>query len=371
VTSITEALTQHKILGTYRSLTKLKNHTDFSSNDYLGLANNSEIRFALIKELQAGCPLGATGSRLVSGETDSHERVEQFLAQTFHAPSALLFSSGFMANLGVLSALGDLEAEFFSDELNHASLIDGIRSTKSARSIFRHNDMNDLKRLLALSTTKLKVVVTESVFSMDGDLAPISELLELARHYDACLVLDEAHATGIFGSRGLGRLEDLDSSGVHLIQIHTGGKALGGQGAFVLSSTNFRNLLINRARPFIYSTALAPLSALQIEFAIKAILEAPLQGQRLLQISENFRMQLAKIGFVSSSRSQIVPLILGSNEKVLRCQSALQAQQIDVRAIRSPTVPIGTERLRITLKSFHVEKEREDLLAALKESFKQ
>lgn len=260
---VVEALESHRKLGTYRFLHSNSARIDFSSNDYLGLSRCPRIKAKLISELEAGCPLGATGSRLLSGQTPYHERVECFLAEAFVVPSALLFSSGFMANLGVLSAFGGLGADFFSDEFNHASLVDGMRLTKVPKAIFRHNDLHHLDDLLKQSHSPLKVIVTESVFSMDGDLAPLSGLVELAEQYDAWLVVDEAHATGVFGYRGLGRIEEIGFGAHKIISIHTGGKALGGQGAFVLSNQDFREILINRARSFIFSTALSPLSALQ------------------------------------------------------------------------------------------------------------
>lgn len=347
------AIESHHALGTYRSLSPSGSTLDFASNDYLGLSQSKKIAKKLVEALAAGCPLGATGSRLLSGQTKYHEQVETFLAQTFGVSSALLFSSGFMANLGVLAVLASLDAEFFSDELNHASLVDGMRLSVRAKHIFRHNDLNHLEHLLSKSSSQLKVIVTESVFSMDGDISPLSELIQLADRFNGWLVVDEAHATGVFGDSSLGRLEDLTFDQERLISIHTGGKALGGQGAFVLSNHCFRELLINRARSFIFSTALAPLSALQIEYAVSEILSDSDHGATLLKTAKEWIQQIPSKFHASQSQSQIIPLIVGSNEGAMRAAAHLQAKGFDVRAVRSPTVRPGSERLRVTLKSYH------------------
>jgi 8-amino-7-oxononanoate synthase len=358
--ALEEALDLHRAQGTFRSLTQASSGLDFSSNDYLGLSRCPKIRRALIRELEEGCPLGATGSRLLSGHRAQHERVEAFLASTYGSGSALLFSSGFLANLGVLKALDSLGTEFFSDEKNHASLVDGMRLSGPRKQVFRHNDLNHLADLLAKSTAAVKTIVTESVFSMDGDLAPLSDLLILAERHGAWLVVDEAHATGLFG---LGRMT---AHGDRLVAVHTGGKALGGQGAYVLSSLKFRDLLINRARSFIFSTALSPLSALQIEHALRAVLAEP-KGAALLQAAEEFRAGLRKLGLKTWGSSQIVPLRLGSNERALVAATDLRQRGFDLRAVRSPAVSPGSERLRITLKSFHQPEDLRRLTGALAE----
>lgn len=368
MSEITQALDFHRAQGTYRTLRVTGALEDFSSNDYLGLSKCPKIKAQLIRALETGCPLGATGSRLLSGHTEYHERVEHFLIRAFNASAALLFSSGYMANLAVLSVLGSLESEFFSDQLNHASLIDGIRQNSAAKRIFRHNDLNHLENLLGQSRARNKVIVTESVFSMDGDLAPIAELVELSRRFNAWLVVDEAHATGVFGPKGLGCLEGIQDE--QLISIHTGGKALGGQGAFVLSSHKFRELLINRARNFIFNTALSPLSALQIEYALQDILTQPLRGARLLTRAENFKNRLPAELSTRHTQSQVIPIMMGSNDQALRVAGVLQNRGFDVRAIRSPTVRVGSERLRVTIKSAHSENVLNDFIAILTEVMK-
>jgi len=361
VTAISDVLKQHKENGTYRFLKKAESPIDFSSNDYLGLARSEPIRARLIRDLTNGCPLGATGSRLLSGQSEYHEQVEAFLAETFRVESALIFSSGYLANLGVLCAFGSLGTHFFCDELNHASLIDGARLTRANKTVFRHNDLADLEKQLHSTAAHTKVIVSESVFSMDGGFAPLEEIRELASRFDAWVVIDEAHATGAFGDRSLGLLDHRDWS--QLISIHTGGKSLGGQGAFVLSDKTFRELMINRSRSFIYNTALSPLHTLQIQYAIETILEQPELAQTLRRNSQHCRNLLASL---TESTSQILAVHIGSNEKAIHVASELQNRGFDVRAIRSPTVPVGTERLRITMKSFHDEKTIEDFCHTLR-----
>jgi len=357
--------------GIFRQLLTRSELLDFSSNDYLGLSQSPEIRGILIEALTGGLPLGSTGSRLLSGNLEIHERVENFLSRQFQMESALLFYSGYMANMAVLSALGHEQTEFFSDALSHASLIDGIRNTKARKTIFQHNDMNDLQQKLSMSKSARKVIVTESVFSMDGDLAPLEELLKLAREFDAWLVIDEAHATGVFGNSGLGRLEDIKHSDVNLIAIHTCGKALGAQGAFVLSSKIVRELLINNARAFIFSTAISPLLALQVEASVRLLPGLISERQHLLTLARDFRESIRGLYEVGASESQIIPIILGSNELVMKVSTTMREKGLDVRAIRSPTVTRGTERLRISLKSFHTENDLVRLQDALHMAVKQ
>jgi 8-amino-7-oxononanoate synthase len=367
MTAVAIKLEEIKSQQLYRELRTSENLLDFASNDYLGLSRSPEIKEALIREIQLGCPLGSTGSRLLTGQTKFHERVEAFLGDLFSAPSALLFSSGYLANLGVMVAFGSLDAEFFSDKLNHASFVDGIRLTKSKKSIFRHNDLNDLSEKLKSSTSKLKVIVTESVFSQDGDLIPLEHLINIANREGAWLIVDEAHATGVIGRRGLGCLEDFKFNKERVIAIHTGGKALGGQGAFVVSSQDVRNLLINRARSFIFNTALSPLSALQLEYALRIVIRNSLARREISELSKVFRNTLFGDDKNHTCESHIVPVVLGTNMRVIEMQRKLQSRGFDVRAIRSPTVPLGTERLRVTLKSFHQHQDVISLAKFLKE----
>jgi 8-amino-7-oxononanoate synthase len=345
-----ERLTQE---GRLRSLTSSQGLIDFSSNDYLGLARHPAIRAALIESLQRDLSIGSTGSRLLSGNHELHIEVEEFLATRFRSESALLFSSGYLANVAILSSLGTEDTEYFSDELNHASLIDGMKLSKAKRTVFRHNDAADLRHRLLVSRCSRKVIVTESVFSMDGDLSPLEEFVDLAKEFNAWLVVDEAHATGVFGQSGLGRLEGIDAMAEKLIAIHTCGKALGSQGAFVLSSKRVRDYIINVARPFIFTTALSPLLCIQIMAAVKLLPALEAERKILRDLSATLRNSVQGLFDVGESDSQITPLILGSNERVLHASRLLRESGLDVRAIRSPTVPRGRERLRISLKSTH------------------
>lgn len=363
--SMTDSIEYIQRQGTYRSLSPENGLLDFSSNDYLGLSNSSEVRNTLIEALKQNLPLGATGSRLLSGNLALHERVEDSLAHCFRAESALLFSSGYLANLSVMSVLGTEEAEFFSDELNHASLIDGIKLSKAKKSIFRHNDPADLREKLMHSESIRKVIVAETVFSMDGDLASVNELVGLAREFDAWIVFDEAHATGVFGRNGLGCLEEVNTTDVKVISIHTCGKALGAQGAFILSSQKIRGYLINFARPFIFSTAISPILVLQIKASVDLLPKLTAERSHLLGLAHSFRESIRDQFVVGNSESQIVPIILGSNERVIQASAQLQAHGFDVRPIRSPTVPLKTERLRISLKSFHCADDIQHLKNAL------
>lgn len=343
-----DQLKEHKI---FRALTLRQGLVDFSSNDYLGLSCHPAIRSALVKALDHGIPLGATGSRLLSGNLEFHEELEAFLAERFHSKSALLFSSGYLANMAILSSLGTEDAEFFSDELNHASLIDGMRLSKAKRTIFRHNDITELRKKLKASKSPRKIVVTESLFSMDGDLAPLEQIAKVVEEFDAWLVVDEAHATGVFGKDGLGRLQGIDVPVEKLISIHTCGKALGSQGAFILSSRSVRDYLINVARQFIFTTAISPLLCVQIRTAVELLPSLNAERKHLHGLSNLLRDVLRDQIDIGKSESQIVPIILGSNERVLRLSRLLQAKGLDVRAIRSPTVPPGRERLRVSLSS--------------------
>ena len=342
-------------VGLMRSLTSAHAPVDFSSNDYLGLSQNEEIRSRLIAELQNGLSLGATSSRLLRGTLDAHEECEGYLARVYACESALLFSSGYAANLGVLVALALPDTTFFSDELNHASIIDGIRLSGSAYEIFKHRDLNALEEKLKSCTTSRRVVVSESIFSMDGDRADVEALLDLAEKYDAWLVIDETHATGF----GLGLAT---SDFPQLIRIHSGGKGLGAMGAFVLAPTIFKRMLVNRARTFIFSTGLSPLVAKQIQFAQDYALKHPELAGHCLANADYLRERLNAPG-----STQILPVLVGGNERAMELARSLQDRGFDVRAVRAPTVPQGTERLRISVKAAHTQSQLEGLAGAIEE----
>lgn len=321
---------------------------DFSSNDYLGLSNNEFIKMKLSEHLLNGCALGSTGSRLISGENSIYKETEAFIANLYEAESALIFGSGYLANIGVLTALGGEDTCFFSDELNHASLIDGIKLSKSHYKIFAHNDILQLEDHLLRSSFKRKVIVTESIFSMDGDKSPLIEIIELAKKHDAFVVLDEAHATGVLGGRGLGESENNLQNYHKLVAVHTCSKALGAYGAYVLSNKLIRDLLINCSRSFIYSTGLPPISVLNIRLSLEEIIKSP---DLHLKLNENSNYLQKKLGINSSSN--ILPFIIGNDVLVMRASEKMIKAGFQIRGIRFPSVPKGMERLRITVKSFH------------------
>lgn len=349
--------------GLWRELTTNQG-VDFASNDYLGLARSSKLHSQLIEFMKNAPLLGSTGSRLITGENAFYQETESFIAGLFAVESALIFGSGYLANLGVMTALGGLEeVEFFSDALNHASLIDGMRLTRKPIHIFHHNDLNHLESLLKQSTAKRKIIVTESVFSMKGDSPDLNQLLSLAEQFQAFLVLDEAHATGVCGKNGLGLAVDATTNLNSIICIHTCGKALGAYGAFVTSSHHLRQLLINKSRSFIYSTALPPIILAHIQLALQEI-QTGLHTHQLGRTIEFTKTVFAKAG-LEWRGSHIGFLHTSSNGKALAASEFLLAHGLHVRAIRAPTVAPGQEGLRITLKSFHTEKELQHLAQKL------
>lgn len=330
-----------------------RRYLNFSSNDYLDLANHSALKAAVHDALEAyAC--GATASRLMSGNMGIHESLEQAVASLCGQEAALVFPSGYQTNVGVLSSLAGRGDTIFSDALNHASIIDGARLSRAEIQVYRHNDLEHLAALLAAApTTGRRLIVTDSVFSMDGDLAPVVALSALARQYDAVFVVDEAHAVGIWGEgggvcKGLGVRPDLITG--------TLGKSLGSGGAFAAGGGVFRDLLINKARSFIYSTGLTPMNAAAGFAAVKLIEEDPSMGQALLDRSAYFQDQLAARGVpIVRSATQIVPIMVGDNQRAVDLSEALLAEGLIVTAIRPPTVPEGTARLRFSVTLGHGE----------------
>ncbi|HTC64960.1 MAG TPA: 8-amino-7-oxononanoate synthase [Candidatus Saccharimonadales bacterium] len=337
---------------------------DFSSNDYLGLATDPRLKQALAEGVEYSARLASTGSRLLSGHSEAWTHVEQDFAHWVGADAALYFTSGYAANIGLLSAIlmpGDI---VFSDSANHASLIDGIRLSKCTRVIFPHLDLEFLEKELQshASAAGARIIVVESIFSMEGDRAPLAALAALADRYGAELIVDEAHAIGVRGPRGSGCVAEAGLSARVLASVHTCGKALASAGAFVCGSQNLRNFLINRARTFIFNTALPPYFASQVAAGIKFAAEANAERARLVQLSAFLRNELRSNGFyIAENDSQIVPVMLGSNHAAIHFADHVRARGFGVRAIRPPTVPEGRARLRISLTAKH----SEDILAEL------
>lgn len=322
---------------------------DLVSNDYLGLADHpylNEVMRAALTEL----PSGSGGSRLLRGHHEIFERVEERLASFSGSESALLFGSGYAANIGLLQAVVSPDDLVVSDQRNHASLIDGIRLTKAATAIYPHQDLNALEAALSQSRRGRGVVITESVFSMDGDLTPLRDVCAIAERAGAVVIVDEAHATGMYGGRGSGRVEELGLRGCVLATIHTGGKALGSGGAWVAGSRALRDVMVNRARSFIFSTAPLPVLGAALSAGLDVIAREPERRREVHRKSSLLRGALRDAGVEAGGESMIVPIIVGANEAAIELQSGLMTAGFDVRAIRPPSVAPGTARLRVTVR---------------------
>jgi 8-amino-7-oxononanoate synthase len=324
-----------------------------SSNDYLALATHPELKDAITRAVSEDARVASTGSRLLSGNDARWEQLESDFAAFVGAEAALYFPSGYTANIGLLSSVLKPLDTVFSDAANHASLIDGIRLSHAKRVVFPHLDLNYLQDALRNeSGSGGKVVVVESIFSMEGDRAPLADLADLCDRFDASLIVDEAHATGVEGNGGRGLIHSAGRPASVLATVHTCGKALAAMGAFVAGSRTLRAFLINHARPFIFATALPPYCAAHVSKALDLVRLADAERARLWQLSEYLRENLRTGGFdIGTSDSQIIPLILGSNETAIRFASAVNVAGFDVRAIRPPTVPKGSARLRLSLNA--------------------
>lgn len=325
---------------------------DLSSNDYLGLARDPRLKQAAMEAVSRATRVASTGSRLLSGHAPEWEELESEFAAFAGTEAALYFGSGYAANLGLLSSLlrpGDF---VFSDAMNHASLIDGMRLSGATKVIYPHSDVAYLENALRerARNAGARVIVTESVFSMEGDVAPIEELLRLAKKYDAALVIDEAHAIGVCGPAGRGVAAERGIEREVFAIVHTCGKALASAGAFVCGGRALREFLINRARTFIFSTAMPPYFAGQIRAALGLASAADRERTHLREIAAELRDSLTSAGFnCGRSSTHIVPVILGSNEAALHAAGELQRAGFAAKAIRPPTVLPGTARIRISL----------------------
>jgi 8-amino-7-oxononanoate synthase len=337
------------------------------SNDYLGLAADPRLRRAAADAaLEDGA--GAGASRLVAGDLPIHRRLEARLAAWKGAEAALLFNSGYHANAGVPPALVGRDDAIFSDVLNHASIVDGCLLSRAEHVRYRHVDVDELADLLARSTARRKLVVTDSVFSMDGDAAPLRELASVCDRHGAMLYVDEAHAAGVLGPTGAGLAEALGVT--ERIDVHMGtlGKALGAFGAYVAGSRALSDLLVSRARTFVFTTALPPAACAAALTALDVVVAEPERRARVLALTERAKAGLGRLGFdVARVVAPILPVVLGSEERALAASRALRARGLFVRAIRPPTVPRGTSRLRVALSAAHEEAHVDLLLGALEE----
>ena len=341
---------------------------NFSSNNYLGLANHPALGEAAKAAVDRyGC--GAGASRLISGNMTLHEELERKIAEFKGTQAALVFNSGFQANTGVVSTLVGEGDAVFSDALNHASIIDGCRLSRARAVVYAHLDMNQLEgELKRASSARRKLIVTESLFSMDGDAAPLADIVELAESYGAMVMVDEAHATGVYEPNGAGLVAKLGLGDRVLVQMGTLGKALGGFGAYIAGGKALRELLINRCRSFIFTTALPPAVMAMAIAAIELVEREPQRRRALSDNCERLRTGLSGFGYaLGNSSSQILPLMVGDANRCMELSRRLLEREVFAHGIRPPTVPPGTSRLRITLMATHTQSQIDRALQVFKE----
>jgi 8-amino-7-oxononanoate synthase len=355
-------LSEKETNGLLRRLVSVADKIDFCSNDYLGFASNSDLMNASSEP--KNLPIGSTGSRLITGNSNLAEETEAMLAQFHQTEAALIYSSGFMANLGLFSCIASKGDTIISDQYIHASIIDGIRLSKAHRNWFKHNDLADLESKLQSATHRIFVVV-ESIYSMDGDEAPLCQIVDLCAQYNALLIVDEAHSTGIYGAIGEGLVCQYQLADKVYARIHTFGKALGAHGAVIVGSALLRQYLINYSRPFIYTTGVPPAFYQQIQRIYALLPEA--NRTQLFELITYFRIQSQKLSNIQviDSLSPIQAFIIGDNFKAKIIENQLLTKGFFVKAILSPTVPVGTERLRISIHAFNTKAEIDGLLFAM------
>jgi 8-amino-7-oxononanoate synthase len=323
---------------------------DLVSNDTLGLCEHPLLRARMRAALEHE-PAGAGAARMLRGERACFAALETRLARFCGSQAALLFPSGYAANVGLVQALAGREDLVVSDALNHASLIDGVRLSGACKAVVPHLDPGAVERALAeWRGAGRAFVLTESVFGMDGDLAPLRELADACERHDGLLIVDEAHATGVYGPTGAGRVEELGLRARVLATIHTGGKALGAAGAWIAGSALLREWLIGRARTFLFSTAPLPVLASALDAALDVLRDEPWRRAELHRKAARLRAALRERGVPCGGGGPIVPLIVGANDAAVALQRALQERGFDVRAVRPPTVPPGTARLRVSVR---------------------
>ena len=371
-------LHKRKESGLYRSLKLLetpqtpevvvsgKPYLAFCSNDYLGLANHPKVKERL-KTASDQYGVGGGASHLVIGHSKAHQQLEEDLAELTGRERVLLFSSGYMANLGVISALLGKQDAVFQDRLNHASLLDAGQLSGARFQRYLHNDVDNLDARLSRTTARRKLIVTDGVFSMDGDVAPMPELVSLAQRQNAWLMVDDAHGFGTLGLQGGGVAEhfDLDQQALPIL-VGTLGKAFGTSGAFVAGSHTLIETLIQFARTYIYTTSMPPAVAEATRSSLQLLRHENWRREHLAELIQYFRKGCQALGLeLMESSSPIQPIVLGSSETAMRVSDALAQQGILVTAIRPPTVPKGTARLRITFSADHTISHVDQLLFAL------
>ncbi len=363
---LTKALKSLMDKNNYRTITTYQKHSDsfiylgkkrylnFSSNDYLGLSKNPSV-ISHANQFLTDYGSSSTSSRLVTGNLECYDLVEAELSSFKETECSLIFNSGYTTNLGIITSLVGRGDYIICDRLSHASIIDGSILSRANIIRFRHNDMNDLeKKLKSLSIDSIKLIITEAVFSMDGDIAPLEEIVKLKEKYNAILMVDEAHSTGIFGNSGKGLVCQYNLKDKVEIQMGTFSKALGSAGGYFAGDTTTRKYLINKSRSLIYTTGLPP-SVLGATYgAIKYLKENVNAGKKLIQKSEELRNILSENGFnILQSESQIIPIVIGTNENTFWLSHKLEEDGIVCIAITPPTVPENSSRLRLSITLDH------------------
>ena len=371
--AIRETLDEREKAGLLRSLETAPGGIDFCSNDYLGLARDRRLRRKIAAlAAESAPPQGATGSRLISGNHPAIEALEAQLAGFYASEAALVFSSGFAANLGLLASLGGVVQTLVCDRLLHASAIDGGRISGAKRAIFAHNDMRDLKaRLGELHSRDTAAIVVETVYSMDGDFAPLEEIADLAEEHDAAVVVDEAHANGVLGPAGRGGVVAAGLQDRVLARVVTFGKALGLQGGAVLCSRDLRDYLVNFARSFVFSTGVSPLWAASVRAACKLLPELNAEREQLQGNVSYFRERVAESAQSwLPSESWIQCLRVPGARRVRRVGGILRNRGLAALPIRAPTVPAGEERIRVCLHAHNTREEIDLLFSAVDEALR-
>ena len=342
---------------------------NFSSNNYLGLAANEQI-MRVMSEAAGLYGAGSTASRLIAGNNEPHRKLEEQIAVWKGTEKAIVFGSGYQANLGTISALTDHRDLIVSDQLNHASIIDGCRLSRATVRVYPHLDVDAAKKILQNGTYRRRILITESVFSMDGDFAPLVELQDICQRHGACMMVDEAHASGVLGPQGRGLACELGVTPE--IQMGTLGKALGVAGAYVAGAKPLIDLLVNKARSFIYTTAQPPAVLSAAMEAVRIVASA--EGDRLRsRLQENvllFDRLISPLRANKPQRSHIVPIPIGDSRKTMEISRACLAKGVFVQGIRYPTVPEGSARLRLTLMSSHTDEDIKKAVRVLKEELK-
>lgn len=381
IRSLQRELDDLKAAGLYRRLRRIDGphgpqiHVDgrtavhFSGSDYLGLAAHPRVKQAASDAIRRyGC--GVAAARLISGNHDLYPQLEGRISRFKQAEAALVYSTGYQANLGVISSLTDSQDIVFSDALNHASIVDGCRLSRARLKIFPHNDLIVLERLLERAqAARRRLIVVDGLYSMDGDMAPLNGIIGLAERYDCLTMLDDSHGIGVLGENGRGTAEATGVLG--RIDIETGSlaKALGGFGAYVVGSRTVIDYLINRSRPFIFTCAMPPAVLATVVEALAIVEEEPERRQRLWDNTRYMRAGLRDIGFhVDPNGTQIIPLIVGGAERTMRFCDELLNRGVFAQGIRYPSVRRGTERIRLTLTASHTRADLDTALSALAEA---